>query len=108
MEIKEKVAHLEGLLQGMEYDLTTKEGKIIAEMLDILKDMAEELEYSRDDIDILFDYADELDEDLGEVESELFDIDGDYGDYDDYYDDDEDDIDDFDLDDDEPGEPLKF
>ena len=108
MEIKEKVAHLEGLLQGMEYDLTTKEGKIIAEMLDILRNMAEELEYSRDDIDILFDYADELDEDLGEVESELFDIDGDYGDYDDYYDDDEDDIDDFDLDDDEPGEPLKF
>ena len=28
MEINEKVSHLKGLIEGMEYDLTTKEGKI--------------------------------------------------------------------------------
>ena len=29
MEIKNKVAHLKGLMEGMEFDVSTKEGKII-------------------------------------------------------------------------------
>lgn len=82
MEINEKVAHLKGLVEGMEYDLTTKEGKIIDKILDILTDMADEIEGLGDDVDTLFEYADELDADLGEVESELYDCD-DYDDYDD-------------------------
>ena len=81
MEINEKVAHLKGLVEGMEYDLTTKEGKIISKILDILTDMADEIEGLNDDVDTLFEYADELDADLGEVESEIF---GD--EYDDYCD----------------------
>ena len=81
MEINEKVAHLKGLVEGMEYDLTTKEGKIIEKILDILTDMADEIEGLNDDVDTLFEYADELDADLGEVESEL------YGDEFDDYDD---------------------
>ncbi len=82
MEIKEKVAHLKGLMEGMEFDASTKEGKIIANIVEILDDMSEEIEAVNDDIDALYEYADELDSDLGDVESEL------YGD--DYYDDDED------------------
>ena len=77
MEINEKVAHLQGLIEGMEYDLNTKEGKIIAEILDILADMADEIAGINEDVDTLYDYADELDADLGDVESELF---GDYED----------------------------
>lgn len=89
MEIKEKVSHLKGLVEGMEYDLTTKEGKIIAAMMDILDDIADELDGVNEDIETLYDYADELDADLGDVESELY---GDFDDDDEYaYDDDEDD-----------------
>lgn len=77
MEIKEKVAHLKGLMEGMEYDTTTKEGKIISSIVDILGDMSEEIDCFGDDIDALYDYADELDSDLGDVESDL------YGDVDD-------------------------
>ncbi len=87
MEIKEKVSHLKGLMEGMEFDTTSKEGKLIAAITDILEDMADELEGLNEDVETLYDYADELDEDLGEVEREL------YGDFDD---EDFDDYDDFD------------
>lgn len=43
MEIKEKVSHLKGLMEGMEYDTHSKEGKLIAAIADILDDMAEEI-----------------------------------------------------------------
>ena len=72
MEIKNKVAHLKGLMEGMEFDTATKEGKIIAEIVEILCDTSEELEMANDDIEALYEYADELDSDLGDVESELY------------------------------------
>lgn len=86
MEIKEKVSHLKGLMEGMEYDTHSKEGKLIAAIADILDDMAEEIAGLDEDVETLYDYADELDEDLGEVEREIYgDFDGmdDYEDYDD-------------------------
>ncbi len=86
MEIKEKVSHLKGLMEGMEFDTKSKEGKLISAITEILEDMADELEGLNEDIETLYDYSDELDEDLGEVEREL------YGDFDE---------DDFDLYDDE-------
>ena len=82
MEIKNKVAHLKGLMEGMEFDSSTKEGKVISAIVDILDDMADELELIYDDVDSLYEYADELDHDLGEVESDLYEIE----DEDDYFD----------------------
>ena len=41
MEIKNKVAHLKGLMEGMEFDTSSKEGKIIDAIVDILDDMAD-------------------------------------------------------------------
>lgn len=72
MDINEKVSHLKGLIEGMEYDLTTKEGKIIGKIIDILSDMADEIACLNEDVETLYDYADELDADLGEVEGELY------------------------------------
>ena len=88
MEIKEKVSHLKGLMEGMEYDTHSKEGKLIAAIADILDDMAKEIAGLDEDVETLYDYADELDEDLGEVEREIY---GDLDDMDDYedYDDEE-------------------
>ena len=82
MEIKNKVAHLKGLMEGMEFDTCSKEGKVIEAIVDILDDMADEIELIYDDIDSLYEYADELDADLGDVESEVFEV---YDD-EDYYD----------------------
>lgn len=89
MEIKEQVAHLKGLIEGMEYDMTTKEGKIFAAVMDILENMADEIDGINEDVETLYDYADELDEDLGDVESELYGEFCDDEDYEDFDDEDE-------------------
>lgn len=78
MTVNEKVAHLKGVMEGMDFDVTTKEGKLLDLIVDVLDDICEELDINAEDIETLYDYADELDADLGEVERDL------YGDDDDY------------------------
>ncbi len=86
MTTSEKVAHLKGVMEGMEYDTTTKEGKLLSLIVDILDDLTIEVGEIEDDIDTLYDFADELDEDLGDVEADLYGDDDD-DDFDDEYDD---------------------
>jgi DNA-directed RNA polymerase subunit delta len=84
-----KVAYLAGFIDGLELDKTTKEGKAIEQIIEVLKDMALEIEgISENQMDIE-DYLGELDEDLAYVEDDLYDID------EDDYDDNDDDMDDF-------------
>lgn len=75
MTISEKVAHLKGVMEGMNFSADTNEGKLISLIVDVLADMSEEIDVIEDDVDTLFDYCDELDEDLGEVEEVLFECD---------------------------------
>ena len=72
MTITEKIANLKGYLEGVQLDETKAESKIIAKMVDILEDMALEIEEMEEQVDTLNDYAEELDEDLGDVEDYLF------------------------------------
>ena len=44
MEILEKVAYMKGLAEGLGLDGQTKEGKLLTVMMDILDDMALELQ----------------------------------------------------------------
>ena len=44
MSISEKVAYLEGLAEGLALDTETKEGKLLAAIVDVLGEIAEELE----------------------------------------------------------------
>ena len=88
MTTSEKVAHLKGVLEGMEYDTSTKEGKIFSEILNIREDIAVDVDALTDDVDSLYDFTDELDENLCDVEETVF--------GEDYYDD-EDDFDDEEL-----------
>ena len=48
MGIIEKVAYLKGLAEGMELDTEKKEGKLIAAIIDLLDDIALELEDLKD------------------------------------------------------------
>ena len=43
MEISEKVAYLKGLAEGLALDTDTKEGKLIAAIIDVLDDIALEI-----------------------------------------------------------------
>ena len=48
MEITEKVAYLKGLAEGMELDTDKKEGKLLSAIIDVLEDIALELEDIQD------------------------------------------------------------
>ena len=92
MSMMEKAMYLKGLCDGLEPDKTTKEGKLIAALLDMVTEMAAEMDDMQEEICELRDYCEELDEDLGDVEEVLLDLD------DDDYEDDEDEYDEDDID----------
>ena len=78
MNLTEKAAYIKGLTDGLELDTTTKEGKILAALLDLVNEMAQEITDVQDDIkdidedlDYLNDYVEELDDDLQAVEDFL-------------------------------------
>ena len=73
MKMTEKAAYLKGLADGLDYDKTTKEGKLIAALLDVVDALAEKVDGLDYDVQELNDYVEELDEDLGDVEELLYD-----------------------------------
>ena len=88
MSIKEKVAYLKGLAEGLGLDSESKEGKLIAIIIDTLADVSEELEALTENALDIGDELDALSDSLADVEDILYDEDYDF-------DDDEDDYDDF-------------
>ena len=91
MSMMEKAMYLKGLCDGLEPDTTTKEGKLIAALLDMVTEMAAEMDDMQAEICELRDYCDELDSDLGDVEEVLLELDDE--DYDDDEDEDDEDLD---------------
>ena len=73
MTLGEKAAYIQGLADGVDLDETTKEGKLIAALIDLVGDMADAIEQLDEDLDTINDYVEELDEDLGSVEELLYD-----------------------------------
>ncbi len=77
MAMIEKAMYIKGLCDGLSPDATTKEGKLIAALIDLVTDMAREIDDMQSKMSDLEDYCEELDEDLGDVEEVLLDIDDD-------------------------------
>ena len=78
MNLTEKSAYIKGLADGLELDKTTKEGKILAALLELVDEMAQavadiqvDIEEIDEDLDYLNDYVEELDDDLEVVEDFL-------------------------------------
>ena len=72
MEILEKVAYLKGLAEGFSLDESTKEGKILKVMIDILDDMALEMQDLRDEQCEIEEGLDAVSDDLSDVESFIY------------------------------------
>ena len=72
MEITEKVAYLKGLAEGMKLDTDTKEGKLLSAIIDVLDDMALEIEDLKDAQEELGDGLDAVSDDLEDVEDVVF------------------------------------
>ena len=73
MEISEKVAYLKGLAEGLALDTDTKEGKLIAAIIDVLDVMAAKFV----DLEGVEQALYELDDDVDEDEDEDYDDDDD-------------------------------
>ena len=72
MEISEKVAYLKGLAEGLALDTDTKEGKLIAAIIDVLDDMAEKFVDLEDELCDVEDGLDAVSDDLEDVEDVVF------------------------------------
>lgn len=70
--IKERVAYLRGLADGLTIDESTKEGRLLMAMIDVLEDMADEIDLLGDETQELDEYVNAIDEDLAVVEEDLY------------------------------------
>ena len=86
MEISEKVAYLKGLAEGLALDTETKEGKLIAAIIDVLDEMSIRFEDIDDNLVDLEDGLDAVSDDLEDVEDLVFE---DWDEDDDEYEEDE-------------------
>jgi ribosomal protein S27E len=84
VKIKEKVAYLQGLTNGMDINGETREGRLLLNVVDLLDDMAvviDEVRSQQDDLEL---YVESIDEDLTVLEDDFYDIDNIEEDDDDY------------------------
>ena len=72
MGISEKVAYLKGLAEGLALDTESKEGKLIAAIIDVLDDMAEKFADVEDELCDVEDGLDAVSDDLSDVEETLY------------------------------------
>ena len=72
MDICEKIAYIKGLAEGLSLDESTKEGKILAAIIDLLGDITEEICDIEDGCDELMEQIDAVDEDLASLEDFIY------------------------------------
>ena len=72
MELNKKAAYLQGLVDGLGIDDTTKEGKIIKAMSALLGEMAEAIESVDEDLSRAYDQINDLCDELEDLEADLY------------------------------------
>ncbi len=75
MKLTEKMSYLQGLIEGLSIDESSKEGKALLQMADVMNEMVMYVEDLQSQVDELTELCDILDEDLGMVEEDLYDFD---------------------------------
>ena len=105
MELSNKAAYLQGLVDGLGVDESTKEGKIIKAMSALLAEMAEALEGVDEDLSRAYDQINDLSDELEDLEADLYEDEDDEGEDDEDDEDDDEDADDA-NDDDIASEPF--
>ena len=72
MELTEKAAYLKGLIEGLGVDDSTKEGKIIRAMSELLGEMAASIHEIDDDLSQVYDDVDALCNEVEDLEADLY------------------------------------
>lgn len=80
MGITERAAYLQGLVKGLDIDESTKEGKLLIALVDVIDDMAASIADLEEVCGELDEVVDVLDEDLSELEEDFYSFDEEYDD----------------------------
>lgn len=70
--LSERAAYLQGLAEGLDLSKESKEGKVLNGMIDLMQDLAESVTTLRSAHHELEDYVETLDEDLYDLEDEVY------------------------------------
>ena len=70
--MKEKAAYLKGLIEGLGIDETTKEGKVIKVMSELLGELAEAVDGIDEDVTRAYDQINDISEELEDLEADLY------------------------------------
>ena len=101
MELTDRAAYLKGLMDGLDIDDSTKEGKVLLAMSELLSDLTSAVVVLDEDLSIAYEQIDDLEEEVEELEDELEDLEDLIAELIDDEDEDEDDDEDEDEEDDE-------
>ncbi len=77
MTVTEKVAYIKGLVDGLDLDAKKDEVKVIKAIIDLLDDMAMSVSDLEEGLDVVCDQVDEIDEDLSDLETYVYECDDD-------------------------------
>lgn len=72
MKLTEKMSYLKGYIDGLDVDKTSKEWKVIEKMSDIMGEMTAYIEDLQSQVDEINEVCENLDEDLKDVETEVY------------------------------------
>ena len=72
MDLNAKAAYIRGLMTGMEFDPASKNGKVIAAMMDLLEEMAAQVVEHDNALDQVYDELETLDQDLDDMVADLY------------------------------------
>lgn len=72
-DMSEKVSYLQGLTEGLNITESSPQGKIISGMLNVMNEMADELNLMQRDFAEMKEYIENIDDDLFELEETVLD-----------------------------------
>ncbi len=84
--IKEKLAYLMGLAEGLELKQESKEGKIFNAVVEVLEEMADTMDDLSEEQQDMEKYLEALDMDLGELEAEIYEEEDEFAAEDEFFD----------------------
>jgi phage FluMu protein Com len=82
-ELKERIAYLKGLSEGLSLDKESKEGKLFNALIEVLEESTIAIDEIANNQIELEKYIEAVDEDLGEIEDDIYGEDEDDDEYDD-------------------------
>lgn len=80
----DRISYMKGLAEGLQIDYSSKEGKLLKEMIHVLEDMSFEIEQLQSVSDEIEDYIVAIDDDLQLLEEDFYEEEIDESDFDDY------------------------